>query len=183
MRIEIVGKNVNITPAMRDYFEKKLRKIERFIVVDDATYARILVRTYDTKHKVEVTVYAKLGILRAEVSDYDAYAAMDLAVDKLVGQVRKQKTRIVRRRRGDSVTERLIQESSENEVEDPVRSKEILLEPMTVDDAIVNMELVGHTFYLFLDEESGNVSVVYRRKAGGYGMIEGICADNGLIVV
>ena len=171
MKIDIVGKNIEITPAMREYFEKKLNKIGKFVIIDENTPVRVLVRTYNTKHKVEVTVYAKLGILRAEVSDYDAYAALDLAVDKLVGQIRKQKTQLKKKHR-DSITDRLIKEGVEAEEYENVKTKDIDLFPMSLDEAIMRMELVGHTFFAYLDEDSHEVSIVYRRHVGGYGVIE-----------
>lgn len=170
MRIEIIGKNVTITPAMRAYFEKKLKKLEKFVIIDENTPARVLVRTYNTKHKVEVTVYAKLGILRAEVSDYDAYAAMDLAVDKLVGQIRKQKTRLEKRHR-DSVTDRLIAEGIDDDGLAPVKIKKIDIAPMSMDEAIMQMELIGHSFYAYLDEDSMEPSIVYHRNDGRYGIL------------
>lgn len=171
MRIEITGKNVSITPAMREYFCKKLKKLEKFVVIDEDTPARILVRTYKTKHKVEVTVYAKLGILRAEVSDFDAYAALDLAVDKLVGQIRKQKTRLEKRHR-DSVTERLIEEGVDEAQAIPIRTKIVDINPLPVEEAVLRMELLGHSFFAYIDEETGKPAIVYCRKGGGYGVLE-----------
>ena len=171
MRTEIIGKNCTITPAMREYFLKKLRKLEKFVVIDEDTPVRVLVRTYNTKHKVEVTVYAKLGILRAEVSEYDAYAALDLAVDKLVGQIRKQKTRLEKRHRG-SITERLIEEGVEENEDIVIKTKIVDLDPMTTEEAILQMALIGHNFYAYLDEDTGEVSIAYNRHDGGYGIIE-----------
>ena len=171
MKTEIIGKNCTITPAMKEYFLKKLRKLEKFVVIDEETPVRVLVRTYNTKHKVEVTVYAKLGILRAEVSEYDAYAALDLAVDKLVGQIRKQKTRLEKRHRS-SITERLIEEGVDENEDIVIKTKTVDLEPMTTEEAVLQMALIGHSFYAYLDEETGEVSIAYNRKDGGYGIIE-----------
>lgn len=171
MKTEIVGKNVSITPAMRAYFEKKLAKIQKFVVVDDDTPARVLVRTYKTKHKVEVTIYSKLGVLRAEVSDFDAYAAMDLAVDKLVGQLRKQKTQLEKRHRG-AITDRLIAEGVDSDSDIDVKTMEVEVTKMPLDEAILAMELIGHSFYAYVDEDTKEPAIVYRRADGGYGVLE-----------
>ena len=172
MRVEIIGKNVSITDAMRNVFEKKIRRLEKYVVFDEDTKARILVRTYDKRQKVEVTIPAKFGILRAEATDFDAYAAMDLVMDKLEGQIRKQKTKLEKRHRA-SITENLIQEISGTEEPDiPIRTKLINLEIMSVDEAIMKMELSDHSFFVFMDEETEHVSVVYCRKDGGYGVLE-----------
>ena len=172
MHIEIVGKNVSITPAMKEMAEKKIAKLEKYIVVNDDVRARVLARTYDTRQKVEVTIPTKIGILRAEAEDYDWYAAVDRAVDKLRDQLRRQKTRLEKRHRA-SITEALIEEAEEKEENDIiVRTKDVYLEPISLDDAILQMELTGHSFYAYLDEESGNVCIVYNRRDGGYGVIE-----------
>ena len=176
MRTEITGKNITITPAMKEYFEKKLQKIEKFVIINDDTPARILVRTYKTGHKVEVTVFPKVGfpILRAEVTDYDAYAAMDLAVDKLVGQLRKQKTRLEKRHR-NSITELLIAEgvqANEAEGSELVRTKIVDINAIPLEEAILQMELSGHNFYAYIDEETDKPAIVYRKKTGGYGVLE-----------
>ena len=172
MKIEIIGKNVSITDAMRNVFEKKIRRLSKYVVFEDETKVRILVRTYDRKQKVEVTIPTKFGVLRAEASDFDAYAALDAAVDKIEGQVRKHKTKLEKRHRS-SITENLIQESAMAEEEDiPIRTKTVELEELSLDDAIMKMELSDHSFYAFLDEDTGRVSIVYCREAGGYGVIE-----------
>ena len=175
MQFEIIGKNVSITPAMKEMTEKKLAKLEKYIIVDDDVRARVLARTYDTRQKIEDTIPTKIGLLRAVAEDVDYYAALDKVVDRLKDQLRRQKTRLEKRHR-TSMTEDFIAESEAAEEEDIViRTKDIDLEPITLDDAILKMELSGHNFYAYLDEESENVCIVYHRRNGGYGVIETHC--------
>ena len=99
MKFEIVGKNVSITEAMRQKIERKLSFLDKYLLIDPETRARVVVRTYPLTQKIEVTIPTKVGILRTEVEHEDLYAAIDLAIDKLEDQVRRQKTRLSRRHR------------------------------------------------------------------------------------
>ena len=96
MKFEIIGKNVSITEAMRQKIEKKLSFLDKYLLIDPETRARVVVRTYPLTQKIEVTIPTKVGILRTEVEHEDLYAAIDLAIDKLEDQVRRQKTRLSR---------------------------------------------------------------------------------------
>ncbi len=173
MRFEIVGKNVSVTPAMREQIEKKLSSLEKYLLIDDNTIVRVVARVYPNSQKVEVTVPTKIGNLRAEVENDDFYAAVDLAIDKLEDQIRRQKTRLSKRHR-EHLAQAFIEEADkkEDEVDIPVRTKSVVAETMPLDEAIMQMELSGHNFYIYTDEESDKVAVVYRRKSGGYGLIE-----------
>ena len=173
MRFEIVGKNVSVTPAMREQIEKKLSSLEKYLLIDDNTIVRVVARVYPNSQKVEVTVPTKIGNLRAEVYNDDFYAAVDLAIDKLEDQIRRQKTRLSKRHR-EHLAQAFIEEADkkEDEVDIPVRTKSVVAETMPLDEAIMQMELSGHNFYIYTDEESDKVAVVYRRKSGGYGLIE-----------
>ncbi|MBR2825418.1 MAG: ribosome-associated translation inhibitor RaiA [Solobacterium sp.] len=170
MRFELIGKNVNLTERVQEQIEKKLTNLDKYLIIGDDTIARVVVREEPNDKKIEVTIPTKVGILRAEVEHEDLYAALDLAVDKLEDQIRRQKTRLNRRHK-DSLAESFIQEELEEE-DIPVRTKTIHAETMDLDEAIMQMELLGHNFFIFTDEESGSISVVYRRKNGGYGLIE-----------
>ena len=170
MRFELIGKNVNLTERVQEQIEKKLTNLDKYLIIGDDTIARVVVREEPNDKKIEVTIPTKVGILRAEVEHEDLYTALDLAVDKLEDQIRRQKTRLNRRHK-DSLAESFIQEELEEE-DIPVRTKTIHAETMDLDEAIMQMELLGHNFFIFTDEESGSISVVYRRKNGGYGLIE-----------
>lgn len=172
MQFDIVGKNISVTPAMKEMTEKKLAKLDKYIIVGEDVRARVLARTYDTKQKIEVTIPTKIGVLRAEAEEHDYYAALDRVIDKLKDQLRRQKTRLEKRHRA-SITKELLAEAVEQEEPDIViRTKDVDLEPITLDEAILQMELSGHSFYAYLDEESENVCIVYHRRDGGYGVIE-----------
>ncbi len=173
MRFEIVGKNIEVTPAMREKIEKKLSSLDKYLLIDPETIARVVARVYPNSQKVEVTIPSKVGVLRTEVVDDDFYAAVDLAIDKLEDQIRRQKTRLSRRHKEHLATAFVEEESAIEEQEDiPVKTKSIVATSMDLEEAIMQMELSGHNFYIYTDEEEDNVAVVYRRSSGGYGLIE-----------
>ncbi|MBQ9047417.1 MAG: ribosome-associated translation inhibitor RaiA [Solobacterium sp.] len=172
MRFEIVGKNITVTDTMREKIEKKLSSLDKYLIIGDDTVARVVARVYPEAEKIEVTIPTKVGVLRTEVMHDDLYAAIDLAVDKLEDQIRRQKTRLSRRHR-ESLAQSFLDEQAAEEGEDiPVRTKTIHAGEMDLDEAIMQMELSGHDFYIFTDEETGKISVVYQRRGGGYGLIE-----------
>ena len=174
MRFEIVGKNIEVSDAMKESIERKLSNLDKYLLINSDTIARVVARVYPDSEKVEVTIPTKVGILRAEVVENDFYAALDSAIDKLEDQIRRQKTRLSKKHR-EHLAKAFIEEAeiAENPANDiPVRTKTITADEMTLDDAIMQMELSGHNFYIYTDEESGRISVVYRRCSAGYGLIE-----------
>ncbi|MBR4455210.1 MAG: ribosome-associated translation inhibitor RaiA [Solobacterium sp.] len=170
MRFEIVGKNITITDPMREKIEKKLALLQKYLLIDENTTARVVARVYPASQKIEVTIPTRVGILRTEVEHEDLYAAVDLAIDKLEDQLRRQKTRLNRRHR-DSLAENFLMEL-DTEEDIPVKTKTITAEKMDLEEAIMQMELSNHDFYIYTDDESDKISVVYRRANGGYGLIE-----------
>ena len=181
MKYQIIGKNISVTDAIRDDIERKLRRMDKYFVINDDVLCRAVVRSYTVGAKVEITIFTKEMDFRAEVKNDDLYAAVDLAVDKLEGQMRKLKTRMDRTKESDSLGRALamenIIEDAEEDKEEIVRTKSIRLERMSIDEAITRMEALGHSFFLYLDEEDDEIAVVYRRIDGGYGVIE---AENRL---
>lgn len=173
MRFEIIGKNIKVTEAMKKKIESKLAILDKYLIIDPNTIARVVARVYPNSQKVEVTIPTKIGLLRTEVVNDDFYAAVDLAIDKLEGQIRKQKTRLSRRHR-DNLAQSFVNEAEEEETNEeiPVRTKTITADVLDLDEAIMQMELSNHDFYIYTDVESGKTSVVYRRKSGSYGLIE-----------
>lgn len=173
MRFEIVGKNIEVTEAMREKIEAKLSALDKYLIIDDETIARVVARVYPNSQKIEVTIPTKVGLLRTEVVDEDFYVALDLAIDKLEDQVRRQKTRLSRRHKehlATSFVEEEMREEEDNEI--PVKTKSIVATRMDLEEAIMQMELSGHNFYIYTDEEADKIAVVYRRSSGGYGLIE-----------
>ena len=180
MKFQIIGKNIDVTDAIRADIEKKLARMDKYFVINDDVLCRAVVRSYQVGAKVEITIFTKQMTFRTEVRDNDLYAAVDFAIDKLEGQMRKLKTRMDRTKEADSLGKALASENFEEQDdgdETIVRTKSIYLEPMTIDEAITRMEALGHSFFVYLDDDDNEISVAYKRLDGGYGVIQ---AENQL---
>lgn len=174
MLLNIRGKNVSVTDAMIEKVEKKLEFLDKYFTVDDSMRANVVVKVYPEGQKVEITVTTKMGPLRAEVLGNDFYSAVDLAIDKLEDQIRRQKTRLSRRHK-DSLAQNFLAEIEtleDNSDDIPVRTKAVTADVMDLSDAILKMEMLGHSFYVYTDDETEEVAIVYQRKEGGYGLLE-----------
>lgn len=169
MRIEVLGKN-GFTPseANKEYAIKKLSKLEHLLDDYENLNARVVCKVYKSYHKVEVTIPAKNIILRAEVMEEDLYAAIDGAIDKLVKQVRRfnDKTKDNLGKPG------IRQVHPEEKTQNIVRGKHVDLEPMTKEEALDQMELLGHDFFVYLDKETRKTNIIYLRDDGDYAIIE-----------
>ncbi len=181
MKIQIVGKNIQITDSIRANVEKKLARVEKYFVKsDEEILTRVVAVAYNVGAKIEITVFTKAMDFRTEVRDNDLYAAVDLAIDKLEDQMRRLKTRMNRSKNagqglglGRAIAfENLADEDDIESSDEIVRTKSIYLEPMSLDDAITRMNALGHTFFVYLDEDDDKVAVAYKRIDGGYGVIE-----------
>lgn len=179
-RYNVRGENIEVTEAIRDYVEKKVGKLERYFSdAPDAT-AHVNLKVYTEKTaKVEVTIPLPYLVLRAEETSPDLYASIDLVVDKLERQIRKFKTKINRKSRETGMNTAdaaaLFNEEDENENDselDIVRTKRLSLKPMDSEEAVLQMNMLGHNFFIFEDAETNDTSIVYRRKDGKYGLIE-----------
>ena len=175
MRYTVVGKNVEVTDAMKNVIQEKLKVLEKFFLVGENVECRVLVRTYKVGQKIEVTIPTKVATLRAEVMDENIYNGVDAAVEKLAAQLRKAKAKMNRKNKehlGTVLALDEIQEEKKDEKEILVKTKVIEVELMDLDQAITNMTMLGHDFYIYKDSENENIAVVYNRKNGGYGLIE-----------
>jgi len=177
MKYQIIGKNIEVTDSIRYELEKKLARMDKYFVINDDVLCRAVVRSYNVGAKVEITIFTKEMDFRTEVKDADLYAAFDSAIDKLEDQMRKLKTRMDRTRRADSLGKALAWEAIEDYEEEMgedqvVRTKSIYLEPMTIDEAITRMEALGHSFFVYLDDDDDQIAVAYKRFDGGYGVIQ-----------
>jgi ribosomal subunit interface protein len=179
-RYNVRGENIEVTESIRDYVAKKVGKLERYFsdVPDATAYVNLKVYTEKTA-KVEVTIPLPYLVLRAEETSPDLYASIDLVVDKLERQIRKFKTKIHRKSRetGLGTVEvpvfTLDGETEEAAPElDIVRTKRLSLKPMNSEEAVLQMNMLGHNFFIFEDAETNGTSIVYRRKDGKYGLIE-----------
>lgn len=170
MKFAIYGENVTVTDAMREKIEDRLSQLNKYVVIDEAQSARVTVKIHGDALKVEVNVPTKVGLMRSEVVHQDFSTAVDLAIDKLEDQIRKQKGRLSRRHK-DSLAESFYEDVDE-EIDTPVRTKTIYADEMILDDAIMRMEMLSHSFFIYKDTDSEKLAVVYKRNDGGYGLIE-----------
>ncbi len=176
MKVQVRGKNgFEVTDAIESYAHDKLFKVERYF--KEELDAFVVCKIYKDHHRVEVTIPTKYYTMRAEVSNDDMYAAIDLAIDKLESQIRKNKTRITRslqKKEGVSelFTDNFDLEALERELIAPVKKKSITLDHMSIEEGITAMEMLGHDFFIFKSEDTDKVTVVYLRNDGKYGIIE-----------
>ncbi len=176
MRITISGKNLDITEGLRSAVEDKLSRLEKYFTPDTIVNATLSV-TKKRHQKMEVTIPVKGHIIRAEQESDDMYVTIDLVEEVIEAQLKKYRQKLVSQQQsGGSFKQEFIEaESTEEEEVHIIRSKKFGMKPMFPEDACVQMELLGHTFYVFRNAETDEVNVVYKRKDGNYGLIE---ADN-----
>ncbi|MDD4334758.1 MAG: ribosome-associated translation inhibitor RaiA [Desulfotomaculaceae bacterium] len=173
MGVKVRGRNIEVTDALKEYINKRLRKLEKYI--DNLGEAQVTLSVVRGFHRVEVTTSINGMILRGEESTDDMYASIDLVVDKLEKQIEKYKGKL--QRRGARFANNLKTPAAVNvEVEEEgprlVRTKRFAIKPMPVDEAVLQMNLLGHNFFVFSNAETEQVNVVYKRKDGNYGLIE-----------
>lgn len=174
MKLNIRGDKLEITGAIRDYVEDKLGRLDKYFK-DSNINANVLLKVKGNRQIIEVTVPTDKYILRSEEEHNDLYAAIDLVVDKLEGQIRKNKTKLKKQNIDNKYKDfnfdyELDDDEENNDV--IVKYKEIEMKPMDSEEAILEMELLGHSFFVFKDVDTGNVNVLYKRKDGNYGLIE-----------
>ena len=180
MKCQIVGKNIVVTDAMRNVIENKLSRMDKYFFNPEEIEARVLTRTYKDSQKVEITIFTKMMDFRVEVKNDDLYAAIDLAIDKLEGQMRKLKTKLSRRHKenlGKAIAFVNFVSDEDDENEEIVRVKELSLTPMELDEAVTKMEALDHNFFVYLDSEDEKISVVYKREDGGFGVLQVVSPD------
>ena len=181
MRYNVRGENIEITPALREYAEKKIGKLERYFEESVDANVNVNLKYYnDQESKIEVTIPMTDLVLRAEENHQDMYAAIDLVVNKLERQIRKHKTKVNRKLREQGAPkfvfsnyqpEELPQDDLDEE-EEVVRTKRFNLKPMDSEEAILQMDMLGHSFFVYTDAKTNKTNVVYKRKDGKYGLIE-----------
>ena len=178
MKFQYTEKKVSLPANVHAYAEKKVMKLERFF--GDNAEALVAFSVEKDRNKVEITVHAANTYFRASESTSDMFASIDAAVSTIERQIRKNKTRLARRLRQDAFARTaevtsFAPEAEEESNFDIVRVKEFPMKPMTREEAILQMNLLEHTFFAFKDEENGEAfAVVYKRNDGGYGLIENI---------
>lgn len=173
MKYNIRGDKMAITEAIKDYTETKLGRLDKYFKDDDIT-ANVLARVRGNSQIVEVTIPTSKFILRSEEENDDLYAAIDLVTDKLERQIRKNKTRLNRNIKEVPKEFNFDYDFKDEEVSDEkiVKRKSIEMKPMDEEEAILEMELLGHSFFVYKDMDTNSVCVLYKRKDGDYGLIE-----------
>ena len=175
MELVIHGDKIKITGAMKSYLEEKLSRLDKYLENSDNVRVNVIVKVNGRDQTVEITIPLKSFILRSEETNEDFYASVDKTIDKLERQIRKNKTKLMSKQSKpvyDFNFEYAEEEKEEKENEHKiVKRKTIEVKPMDEEEAILQMELLGHEFYMFLDSETDKPSVVYKRKNGGYGVI------------
>ena len=175
MQKKMRGEKIKITPAIDSYVSEKVGKLDKYFENPEEISANILVRIRGIEQIVEVTIPIKNAVIRAEERSKDLYEAIDLVVDKLERQIRKNKTKIQKKKNKVRLPEFNIDYQIEEKEETKgkiVKEKIIETKPMSREEAILQMELVDHDFYVFKDDKTLETSVVYRRKDGNYGVID-----------
>lgn len=176
MNISIRGDKLEITEAMKSYAKEKLEKLDKYLDSPEKVDANICVKVRNHSNKVEVTIPLKKFILRAEEEQEDFYSAVDVVMDKLERQIRKNKTRLgskkVKEAKEFAFDYIESMEAIEEDEENLVKRKIIEVKPMDEEEAVLQMELLGHEFYLFKDVDSDKTKLIYKRKDGNYGIIE-----------
>ena len=174
MEIIIRGDKLKVTDAMKDYIEEKIGKLDKYIEDDSNVRATVVVKVKNHSQIVEVTIPLKSFILRSEEIQDDFYAAVDKALDKLERQIRKNKTRLMSKQvKGNDFSfdefDSIEEDNGESSV---IKRKKVEIKPMNEEEAIIQMELLNHQFYMYKDSETNKLAVVYKRKDNGYGIIE-----------
>lgn len=175
MKYNIRGERVEITPSIKSYIEDKIGKLDKYFEDPETISANVVIKVRGKEQKIEITVPTLQFTLRSEESHSDLYAAIDLTVDKLERQIRKNKTKLNSKIKKnviqgfDDVFDDYDEEDEENSI---IKRKHIDMKPMDEEEAILQMNMLGHSFFVFKNVETNSVCVIYLRKDGSYGIIE-----------
>ncbi len=176
MKITIIGRQMNVYEDTRELIERKLSKLDKFFKASADPEATVTLSRKRSTSILEVTINAGGTLFRSEVEADDFRAALDRSVEHIEGQIRKNKTKLQRRLRENIVDMAALPDEPADAVEEDdapiIRVKQFAFKPMTPEDAIMQMNLLGHDFFVFTDTESGDTCVVYKRRDGAYGLIE-----------
>ena len=175
MKFIIIGRNIDITEGLKSAVQEKLGKLERYFIPETEIHVTLSVEK--DRQKIEVTIPVKGNIIRSEQVSSDMYVSIDLVEEVIERQLRKYKTKIVNQQQagGNFQKEFVEDEFLEDEEVKIIRTKKFGIKPMYPEDACVQMELLGHNFYVFRNAETDEVNVVYKRKGNTYGLIEPEC--------
>jgi len=172
MKTTIVARKMDLTTGLKEYVEKKLTKLDKFF--DEDTEAKITMSVEKNRQKIEATIYSHSTIYRVEQITSDMYVTMDKIIDDMERQIRKNKTRLEKRLKKDAfvdagVYDVPVEEEKEFNI---IKTKSFTTKPMSSEEAILQMNLLGHTFFVYKNSETEKNNIVYKRKDGNYGIIE-----------
>ena len=171
MRITITGRNIELTEGLKAAVEDKLGKLEKYFAPDTEVFVTLSVEK--ERQKIEVTIPVKGNIVRSEQVSNDMYVSIDLVEEVIERQLRKYKNKLVQREQGGgSFRQEFIEREAEDEEVKIIRTKMFDRKPMYPEDACVQMEMLGHSFYVFVNAETDQINVVYKRKGNTYGLLE-----------
>jgi len=172
MKFIIIGKNIEVTSGLREAVENKLGKLERYFTPDTEIHVTLSVQK--ERQKIEVTIPVKGDIIRSEQVSNDMYVSIDLVEEIIERQLKKYKNKIVDKQQASGSFSKMYVENDYMDEEEVkiVRTKKFDIKPMYVEDACIQMELLGHNFYVFINAETDQVNVVYKRKGNTYGLLE-----------
>lgn len=174
MKVIISGKNIEVSDYLRNVVDKKAHKLERYFKPD--TEMQVTLSIEKSRHIAEVTIVCDGIVLRGEEATGDMYSSIDVVLKKLERQMRKHRTKLEKRLKDDAFAEGAVydyyQDDFEEEEPQIVRNKKFVARPMDIDDAVMQMELLGHSFFVFRNMHNNEVNVLYRRSDGNYGLIE-----------
>ena len=169
MKITTIGRQMEVPRDLKELFEKKLQKFDKFF--KDEAEAVITLSKEKNEECLELMITAKGTIFRSEESDSTFQNALDTAIDTIERQIRKNKTRLEKKFKETSFDADFFDVQEDEEVEFDIRTKKFYFKPMSVEEAILQMNLIEHEFYVFTNQDTDKVNVVYKRKKGGYGLI------------
>ena len=174
MKYNIRGEKVEITPAIKSYIEDKIGKLDKYFENADDIEASVVIKIRGKDQKIEITIPAMSYTLRSEESHNDLYAAIDLTVDKLERQIRKNKTKLNSKIKKNMIQnfELELEESFEDDDQVVLKRKKIDMKPMDEEEAMLQMNMLGHSFFVFKNTDTNSICVLYQRKDGNYGIIE-----------
>ena len=178
MKFNVIGRKIRVTKKITEYLEKKLSKLDKFF--KEEPEARIVLGTVKDQEYIEAVIYAGGMIYRAEVTDVDILAAIDRIVDIMERQIRKNKTRLEKKIRRDVADDakmlsgELYDGGEDKEEFKIIKKKRFQVKPMSPEEAVLQMNLLGHNFFVFKNQDTAEMNVVYKRKDGNYAIIESI---------
>ncbi|SKA75513.1 putative sigma-54 modulation protein [Caloramator quimbayensis] len=172
MKLTVTGKNIALTNALKDIVEKKMGKLDKYF--DPDVEAHVTLSVQKNIQRIEVTIPFNGVILRGEESTEDMYSSIDNVIEKIEKQIIKHKTKLERKIHEGTLRFSDIPSAAFDEDDEPkiVKTKKFAIKPMDVEEAVLQMDLIGHNFYVFMNADTEEVNVVYKRKDGNYGLIE-----------